>query len=73
MRVGLEEIQGTLLRPVVVVAISVFQSLTYILDGQLFLLITVVEKKKITRFKRLIKVYDSVFYILSLHKTLRHM
>lgn len=52
MRVGLEEIQGTLLRPVVVVAISVFQSLTYILDGQLFLLITVVAKK-ITRFKRL--------------------
>lgn len=45
MRVGLEEIQGTLLRPVVVVAISIFQSLTYILDGQLFLLITVVAKK----------------------------
>lgn len=47
MRVGLKEIQGTLLRPVVVVAICVFQSLTYILDGQLLLLITVVEKKKL--------------------------
>lgn len=43
MRVGLKEIQGTLLRSVVVVAICIFQSLTYILDGQLLLLITVVE------------------------------
>lgn len=45
MRVGLKEIQGTLLRSVVVVAICIFQSLTYILDGQLLLLIAVVEKK----------------------------
>lgn len=47
MRVGLKEIQGTLLRSVVVVAICIFQSLTYILDGQLLLLIAVVEKKKL--------------------------